>query len=513
MKKFLMSTLVLFLLSFMMIGCGGGSGVTPNKVTQKDIKKIKLYDANGAALKGAKLTIVKDGATLKNPNMAARTITDNGDGTYTVEGYGDGKYKITVDVGNQVVHISMKIGGDNYQEVAALSVPLSVGADGSVSQVNGALVAMISGTVYSTTGVPIDNAQVSVSAGAATNGSFSSATTDTSGFYMLFINIKESLVENLDSLQVIVTATGYKTLILSTEDILNMSLVGYNIELTPATAADALYSEDFEGASANSWTAHKLTGTNSDNTWHIHTISDGALLNKAYVNNLVKLAPNDVSGGGLPLPKGNQCFWYGDKKDTSAKSFGSFLGVPSNPDQNNSGGISQMANSGELTSPPIDLSNASGSIKLTFDTYWEVESVNPNAEGFDFMRVLVTKDAGNSWIELARLNPKNDPIVNIDRRAIPFSNTGFNSAPLWLSQESIKLEDDNNNTLSGNTIQLKFIFDTHDQLYNGFRGWFIDNINISSGEGTFPKWGSYGSTGGAKTAENATKSTKRSIRQ
>jgi len=512
MKNFLMSTLVLFLLLFMVVGCGGG-GTTPNQVTQKDIQTINLYDANGAALKGATLTIVKDGTTLKNPNATTRTITDNGDGTYTVEGYGDGKYKVTVDVGGQTVHIEMNIGGDNYQEVAALSVPVSVGADGSVSQINGALVAMISGTVYSTSGTPIANAQVSVSAGAVSNGSFSSATTDTDGFYMLFININETLVDNIDSLEVIVTADGYETKILTTDDILAMSLVGYNIQLTPATAATALYSEDFEGASANSWIVRKLTGTNNDNTWHIHTTSDGALRNQAYVNNLVKLAPNDLSGGGLPMPRGNQCFWYGDNRDTSAESFGSFLGVPANPDQNYSGGTGQMANSGELISPPINLVTATGSIKLTFDTYWEIESVNPNAEGFDFMRVLVTKDAGNTWIELARLNPRNDPVVIIDRGAIPFSNTGFNSAPLWLSQESIKLEDASNNTLSGNVIQLKFIFDTRDELYNGFRGWFIDNIAITSGEGTYPKWSDYEPSGGGQTTENATKSIKRSIRK
>ena len=91
-----------------------------------------------------------------------------------------------------------------------------------------------------------------------------------------------------------------------------------------------------------------------------------------------------------------------------------------------------------------------------------------------------------TWKTLARLNPLSDPVAELDRASIPFSNSGFNSAPLWLTQEGITLIDTEGSSVAGKTIKIKFTFETVDGLYNGFRGWMVDNVNINEGEGTFP---------------------------
>jgi hypothetical protein len=50
-----------------------------------------------------------------------------------------------------------------------------------------------------------------------------------------------------------------------------------------------------------------------------------------------------------------------------------------------------------------------------------------------------------------------------------------------LQQEPISLD-----SLIGNVVLLRFAFRTQDELYNGFRGWMVDNVVITSTQGTFP---------------------------
>jgi hypothetical protein len=228
---------------------------------------------------------------------------------------------------------------------------------------------------------------------------------------------------------------------------------------------------------------NRLSGLDANNTWHIHS-SDVTGINTAYANGLVKLAPNDTSAGAIPAPIGTKCFWYGNGEKLDP-TFGSFLDISTSTNDSLDGG-NGSENSSELISPAIDLTNTAGSVYITFDTFWEIESVDPNVNGFDIMTVSVSNDDGVTWRSLARLNPFSDPVSDLDVAPIPFSNTGFNSAPIWLKQEGISLVDNNGDSLSGQTIKLKFTFATVDGLYNGFRGWMIDNILIKEGVGTFP---------------------------
>ena len=123
---------------------------------------------------------------------------------------------------------------------------------------------------------------------------------------------------------------------------------------------------------------------------------------------------------------------------------------------------------------------------LTFKTWWEIEAVNPNENGFDLMSVEYniegSAEGEGEWITLARLNPLTDPVGN-ESESIPYSNLGFNQAPRWLNQEAISLSN-----LAGRVFKLRFTFSTVDGLYNGFRGWLLDDVQIKYQEGTFPLW-------------------------
>ncbi|WP_028671046.1 hypothetical protein [Saccharospirillum impatiens] len=66
---------------------------------------------------------------------------------------------------------------------------------------------------------------------------------------------------------------------------------------------------------------------------------------------------------------------------------------------------------------------------------------------------------------------------------LPFSNRGYNKAPAWLWQEPIDISD-----YTGEQLRLRFTFDTVDELYNGFRGWLVDEVRILNQAGTFPRW-------------------------
>jgi hypothetical protein len=230
--------------------------------------------------------------------------------------------------------------------------------------------------------------------------------------------------------------------------------------------------------------------------WNSHSVGR-SIYNQAYLDGLVFLAPNDASEGVVVDPQSNAACWYGNDV-TGTQSTGNFIGEPDtefNDDNPLSGGESLVANGAAIVSPQIDLTGLVAPVALSFDTWWEIESVNPNELGFDIMAVEYSTDNGESWSTLARLNPYTDPISGDEdwlpgeteaesihpRAPIPYSNTGFNSSPRWLQQEPISLD-----ALIGKVVSLRFAFRTQDELYNGFRGWMVDNIAITSTQGTFP---------------------------
>lgn len=467
-------------------GSSGGSsddGGTPLEISK--VNQLKLTDVNGASLSGAtgEVKVASKAPSLGGEPSKSGTFTVGKDGLVTVDDLGEGLYSFTVVYDGITITTTLEITAENYQKFASLMTPISVDDKGKGTLIKNAIIASISGTVLDSHDVAISNAQVSVSGGAATNGAFVTAVTDENGAYTLLINANDSLKNALLSATLSASAAGYITQVVSDYKIhTNTNTSGINFKLQSAGKQTAIYSEDFE-ADNSGWTTNKLTGSNGNNNWHIHT-NKVTGINKAFTDNAVKLAPDDTSAGAIPSPLDSQCFWYGNGV-TGDDTFGNFLGAIGQVSKYN-GGMSVTDNSGELISPAIDLTTVSGDIKLSFDTFWEIESVNPNLNGYDIMTVSVSTDDGVTWRDLARLNPLSDPKTSIDRSAIPFSNTGYNSAPTWLTQEAIPLVDIKKVSLSGQTVKLKFTFKTVDGKFNGFRGWMIDNIEITKGKGTYP---------------------------
>jgi hypothetical protein len=219
----------------------------------------------------------------------------------------------------------------------------------------------------------------------------------------------------------------------------------------------SVFSDGFETESG--WTA---TGF-----WNRSTLLNGG---SPIVNTLfpkyVDAASGDGSNGVLPSPfAGSYAFWYGNPLA------GNYIGTQQPFDADHSGGISTSPNSGTLTSPPIAIPTATGvPIKLRFNTWWEIESVNPSS--FDIMQVSVQVVDGPTTV-LGVLNPSSDPSSD-HPASTPLTTGGFDSAPVW-----VEVVQDLS-AFRGKTVRLVYSFNTIDVLYNGFRGWVIDNIRVAA---------------------------------
>ena len=201
--------------------------------------------------------------------------------------------------------------------------------------------------------------------------------------------------------------------------------------------------------------------------WNRSTLrNDGGPIHNAAFPTYVDAAPGDASAGAFPSPfAGSFAFWYGNP------AAGNYLGPQVEGDAAGSGGTSTAPNTGTLTSPQIVLPTATGmSLILRFNTWWEIESVTPN--NFDLMQVSI-QDVGTSAITpLGVLNPSTNPPFLL--KSTPFTSGGFNTPPVW-----VEVVQDVS-SFRGKTIRLIYTFNTVDVLYNGFRGWIIDNVRLTA---------------------------------
>ncbi len=220
------------------------------------------------------------------------------------------------------------------------------------------------------------------------------------------------------------------------------------------------WSEDFESGGL-AWTTSGFFHVIADPQTH-------SVMNPTIYPNLVTLP----DAGTLPAAHGgNHALWYGEV------STGTFIGA--NFDHNQpllSGGTSVTANTGWAISPDLDLTGVTDAT-LSFWTVWEVEGVD--IPWYDMMYVEASTDNGATWqpIGAGALNPLNDVNTNAN---VGYSSGGIGLPPVWV-QHSFSLA-----AFGGSFCWIRFRFDTMDQLYNGFRGWFIDDISV---QGTVPSQG------------------------
>jgi len=326
------------------------------------------------------------------------------------------------------------------------------------SDVTGA-VGSLGGQVVDSNGSPIAGASVRISGGEQTNGFFASAITGVDGNYVI------SNISKIDSNKAPITsfileasASGFSTNLKNEVIVLEGKERFENFILTPQDLTEnVIFTSDFE---------QDITSWSSTGFWNKFDLGNNALFNSLVEGGYTSIAP-DESGLQAFLPEaysGDFAWWYGQENT------GSFIGTQSSSDSLLSGGRSTSSNTGQLISPSISLASVSSPF-LRFRTWWEIESVNPNESGFDIMDVLISTDNGATYTTLKKLNPFIDP-NDSNRESKPFSSGGFNRKPVWVLEE-INLSD-----YMGEDIVIKFEFSTKDSIYNGFRGWIIDDMEV-----------------------------------
>ncbi|MCB2386545.1 carboxypeptidase regulatory-like domain-containing protein [Thalassolituus alkanivorans] len=519
----------ILILAGLLAACGGGSGSSGNSgggdnstppgnytpVTQ-NLSQLSLLDASGKPLSEAQVTISpKNTAGIAVAAVLASNsvqLTADSNGHITFPDLAPGSYTLTITISGVTVTTTLEIRAENASGSSTVAAPLVITDNGAESLEGQGFFASLSGIIFDADG-PLNNAQIEISGGAATNGAIATATTDNDGHFVLIVNVSLSKLLAIKTATIRISRDGYGTRVIPLDLTQISALSGLNFSLQAATGnSDALYSENFEQpvseAACGSWmtvsVSQSYTGAGEgpgplatlnaeetpaeeadeelQNLWHSHNAGLN-IINQALVSDLVLLAPDDTSAGKVPDPLSNRACWYGQAASGGVTQ-GNFLGEPEEPQEELDGGTSLTPNGGAIVSPDIDLSAETGPLSLTFRTWWEIEAVNPNENGFDLMTIEYSID-DIQWTPIARLNPLSDPVGldDQDRAPLPYSNRGYNKAPAWLWQEPIDISD-----LAGEQIKLRFRFNTQDELYNGFRGWLVDDISIKREAGTFPRY-------------------------
>jgi hypothetical protein len=92
------------------------------------------------------------------------------------------------------------------------------------------------------------------------------------------------------------------------------------------------------------------------------------------------------------------------------------------------------------------------------------------------MYIYVSKSPYDNWALQGYLNPYEDPSPNIKVSGEAYTSGGFDQPGLWV-QHSYDLSQ-----YAGNMIKIRFVFNTYDRFYNGFRGWFLDDIKVENSQ-------------------------------
>jgi hypothetical protein len=377
----------------------------------------------------------------------SRTTSTAADGTYAFNTIPPGSYTVSALA-------------NGLQQNTALNLTV---ADGAGVRADFALPPLasgqrfggLSGRVLDSFGSPLAGVAVAISGGAQTNGIFRSTTTGADGTYSLVgIVLDDTEGAPIQQFTVLATRSGLATGQTSIQLIQNRTVPNVNFQLVPTEGGTVFFEDAFEVVS--SWTTQGF--------WNRSRLQG---IRNAAVPTYVRLAPGDASNGALPAAsEGAYAFWYGQA------SSGNFMGLQVPTDLEGSGGTSQLPNAGSLTSPVLHIPSTASTASLRFNTWFEIESVNPNESGFDLMTIGVLNVGTGVTTELGRLNPFVDPSLP-ERDAIPFTSGGFNAPPVWRTAYA------DLSAFAGVNIRLVFTFDTVDGLYNGFRGWIIDDVVVS----------------------------------
>jgi hypothetical protein len=222
-------------------------------------------------------------------------------------------------------------------------------------------------------------------------------------------------------------------------------------------------------------------GSATFNFWHVQQSPQNISINGYIREHLIEPGSSNTSTL-LPAPSGDaeRYAWFGEA------ATGTYCGAGFQTETSNSphneppsvdGCTSPGTPGGELVSPKFSLAGASSAF-LRFKTWFEIESYNANSE--DSMAVDYSTN-GTTWTQAALLNPAKKPLEP-EAEGKPYSDMGLQRPPEW-TEDFVNLSA----VANAPEVQLRFRFDADDYLYNGFRGWAIDNVSVNSTPPSSPK--------------------------
>ena len=391
------------------------------------------------------------------------TLSSSDPFTYTTNTDVSGNYIAVIPPGAFSVEIS-KSGYQNYLDSAFIgsstdSVQINVELSSDTSTVP---VGSVSGKVLTSLGEPIDGAVVTIDGGEQTNYVFAAATSGADGFYEIkAIPIYDTGGSPISVFTVSAIKDGFTDYsVTGVQIITNTNTANVDLYLTVSSGWAVYFSDDFE--TDKGWT---VSGDIITDTVKWQRIQNPETITNTAYPLYVTLPPDDTSEGDLPSPySGEWCLWFGDP------NYGNFMGTPSSLNISKNGGASEITHSGSITSSStslITIPSTAISPKLRFWAWWEIEGQNPN--GFDVMNIYVLSSEVET--QILSLNPVVDPVVE-NRDDKPYTSAGFFRIPIWVPYE-IDLS-----AYTGQDIQIIFRFNTADESFNGFRGWFIDDVKV-----------------------------------
>jgi hypothetical protein len=151
-----------------------------------------------------------------------------------------------------------------------------------------------------------------------------------------------------------------------------------------------------------------------------------------------------TNGWTVPTPI-DSAVWHRTILDANSPTYSWWPGVEERGDYVTGSRVYE-----ELISPAINLTGANGNVTLLFTENYFTES------GFDFCMIDATTDDGTSWTHL---------------------RGGYAGSPSGDSY-GWKVTTLDLTPYANQTINLRFVFDTGDSLFNAFPGWFIDNVTV-----------------------------------
>lgn len=176
--------------------------------------------------------------------------------------------------------------------------------------------------------------------------------------------------------------------------------------------------------------------------------------------------PSGENAPALPAAFQGQWYaWYGDP------ATGNYMGAQDADDWEASGGTSVTANAGSLLSPAFTVPAGVNGAFINFAAWWEIESVYPDE--FDTMDVVLVDANTQVPVATLRLNPFSEGDPEEDA-ATPFTSGGYNQPPVWQTYSQFI------SGIGGRSLRIRLEFATEDEMYNGFRGWIMDAISVTS---------------------------------